>query len=224
MAIPGIQTSAAAPQTQPKDPLTQQTVTQDDFLKLLIAQLQNQDPLNPMDNQEFAAQLATFNSLGQLISINDKLGGMQNAQAAAEQFNAASLIGKEITSAGSTMSLASGGTAKMGYQLGANASRVVIGIHDGAGKLVRQIEAGAQSAGEKSLTWDGRDSSGRPLAAGLYNFEVSAFDARGKAVAAGTRMKGVVTGVHFESGEPVLQIGDIDVPLSSVTNVRAASL
>ncbi len=223
MAISGIQTSAA-PQTQPKDPLTQQTVTQDDFLKLLIAQLQNQDPLNPMDNQQFAAQLATFNSLGQLISINEKLGGMQNAQAAAEQFNAASLIGKEIASGGNTVSLASGGTAKIGYQLGANASRVVIGIHGAGGKLVRQIEAGAQSAGEKSAVWDGRDSSGRQLAAGLYNFDVSAFDANGKAVAASARMKGVVTGVKFDGSEPVLQIGDVDVPLSSVTGVRAAAL
>ena len=224
MAIQSIQTNTAAPQTQNKDPLTQQTVTQDDFLKLLIAQLQNQDPLNPMDNQQFAAQLATFNSLGQLISINGKLGDMQKGQGAAEQFNAASLIGKEITSDGSSVSLASGGTAKVGYQLGANASRVVISILDGAGKLVRQIEAGAQSAGEKSVTWDGKDSSGRQAAGGLYNFDVSAFDTHGKAVAASARVRGVVTGVKFDGSEPVLQIGDIDVPLSSVSNVRAATL
>lgn len=223
MAISGIQTSTT-PQTPAKNPLTQQIVTQDDFLKLLIVQLQNQDPLNPMDNQQFAAQLATFNSLGQLISINDKLGNMQKGQAAADQFNAASLIGKEITSDGSTVSLASGGTAKIGYQLGANASRVVIGIHDNAGKLVRQIEAGAQSAGERIVIWDGKDSSGRQVAAGLYNFDVSAFDANGKAVAAGARMRGVVTGVKFDGAGPVLQIGDVDVPLSNVTNVRAAAL
>lgn len=224
MAISGIQTNTTATQTQTKDPLTQQTVTQDDFLKLLIAQLQNQDPLNPMDNQQFAAQLATFNSLGQLISINGKLGDMQKGQGAAEQFNAASLIGKEITSAGSTVNLGSGGAAKVGYQLGANASRVVISILDGAGKLVRQIEAGAQSAGEKSVTWDGKDSSGRQAAGGLYNFDVSAFDTHGKAVAASARVRGVVTGVKFDGSEPVLQIGDIDVPLSSVSNVRAATL
>ena len=86
MAIQNI-AATSSPNTAAKT-LTDKTVTQDDFLKLLIAQLQNQDPLQPMDNQQFAAQLATFNSLGQLIEINGKLGALQNGQGAASQYNA----------------------------------------------------------------------------------------------------------------------------------------
>jgi flagellar basal-body rod modification protein FlgD len=83
MAIQGINATTAQDASKPT--ATNKTVTQDDFLKLLIAQLQNQDPLQPMDNQQFAAQLATFNSLEQLIGINDKLGALKSSQGAMNQ-------------------------------------------------------------------------------------------------------------------------------------------
>ena len=76
-----------------------------------------------MDNQEFAAQLATFNSLGQLIDINQKLGTLQNISAASNQFSATTMIGKEITTEANTVSLAGDGSAKIGFQLGSNAAR-----------------------------------------------------------------------------------------------------
>jgi flagellar basal-body rod modification protein FlgD len=199
--------------------LSQQTVTQDDFLKLLIAQLQNQDPLSPMDNQQFAVQLATFNSLGQLISINDKLGSLQTSQGATNQFNAASLIGKEIASNGNTLNLQTGNPAPISYQLSANASRVVVNIQDSSGALVRQISAGAQSAGDQSVLWDGKDASGKAAPAGPYNFEVNAFDINGKQVQASGRIKGTVTGVRLDGSEPVLEVGALQVPLSAVASV-----
>jgi flagellar basal-body rod modification protein FlgD len=220
VALQAIQ--ATTPQAAASSVLSAKTVTQDDFLKLLIAQLQNQDPLNPMDNQEFAAQLATFNSLGQLIDINKKLGTLQNSQAVASQFNAASLIGKEVSSSGNAVSLQSGGTAKIGYQLGANAARVVVSIYNAGGEPVRQIEGGAQIAGEKTIAWDGKDNSGRNLASGPYNFEINAFDLNGKKVAATGRLQGTVTGVVLDGSEPVLELGELKVPLSRVTSVRSA--
>lgn len=220
MAVQNVNsTSAAAPQP---NPLTEKTVTQDDFLKLLIAQLQNQDPLQPMDNQQFAAQLATFNSLGQLISINEKIGGLQSTQAAASQFNAASLIGKEITSNGDGISLQNGTPAKIGFQLGANAAKVVVTIQNSAGEVVRQIDAGAQSAGEKNLLWDGKDAAGRSVASGLYRFQVNAFDLNGKQVPTSGRVQGSVTGVTLDGGEPMLEVGALQVPLSSVIRVGSA--
>jgi len=199
--------------------LSQQTVTQDDFLKLLIAQLQNQDPLSPMDNQQFAVQLATFNSLGQLISINDKLGTLQTSQGTTNQFNAASLIGKEITSNGNTVSLRTGKPAAVSYQLSANAAQVVVNIQDSSGALVRQISAGAQNAGNQSVLWDGKDASGNAAPAGLYNFEVNAFGLNGKQVQASGTIKGTVTGVMLGGSEPVIEVGALQVPLSGVTSV-----
>lgn len=200
--------------------LPRQTVTQDDFLKLLIAQLQNQDPLQPMDNQQFAVQLATFNSLEQLIGINDKLGSLQTAQGTTNQFNAASLIGKEVETSGNTLNLQGSGPAKISYQLAANAARVVVNVQDAAGALVRQLSLGAQATGDQSILWDGKDATGRAVSPGIYNFEVNAFDLNGKQIQATGRIKGTVTAVNFAGREPVLEIGDVSVPLSAVDGVR----
>ena len=199
--------------------LPNKTVTKDDFLKLLIAQLQNQDPLQPMDNQQFAVQLATFNSLEQLIDINNKLGSLQSTQGATNQFNATSLIGKEIATTGNTFSLQSGSPAGIGYQLGANAARVVVNIQDSGGALVRQLEVGAQNAGDQAIAWDGKDASGKAAPAGLYTFEINAFDLSGKQVTASGRVQGTVTGVRLDGSEPILELGNLQVPLSSVTSV-----
>jgi len=221
MAIQSINSNTA--QSQALNSLTQKTVTQDDFLKLLIAQLQNQDPLQPMDNQQFATQLATFNSLGQLIDINQKLGTLQNSYAASNQFSATAMIGKEITSEGSTVNLPSDGSPKIGFQLGANAARTVVNLYNDAGVLVRQIDAGAQSAGERSVTWDGKDAFGQRLASGSYRFDITAIDAQGNKIAATGQLLGVVTGVKLSGSEPILEVGGLDVPLSSVTGVRSAN-
>jgi len=220
MAIANI---AATPnQNAAATTLTQKTVTQDDFLKLLIAQLQNQDPLQPMDNQQFAAQLATFNSLGQLIEINNKLGALQTGQGAASQYNAASLIGKEISSAGNEINLVSDSPATIAYRLGANAARVVINVFNGAGALVRRIDAGARAAGDQTVAWDGKDNAGKSLAAGEYGFTINAVDLAGKPVAASGKIQGVVTGVKLDGAEPVLEVGVLEVPLSAVSAVRTA--
>jgi flagellar basal-body rod modification protein FlgD len=218
VAIQGINSTAAQDAT--KKVLSDKTVTQDDFLKLLIAQLQNQDPLKPMDNQEFAAQLATFNSLGQLIDMNAKLGSMQSNQGLANQFSAASLIGKEVVSSGNAVALEKGKPAALGYQLAANTARVVVSIYNGAGDLVRQLEARGQVMGDQTVSWDGKDEAGRSLATGPYSFEVNAFDAAGKKVQATGRVQGTVTGVKLDGGEPLLEIGAVQVPFSSVTSVR----
>jgi len=98
MAIQSINGAAAAAQTAPAKAGGQ--VSRDDFMKLLIAQLQNQDPLSPMDNQEFAVQLAQFNSLEQLIGLNEKLDSLTSQQGLASQFNSAALLGKQVAGRG----------------------------------------------------------------------------------------------------------------------------
>jgi len=221
MAIQNVNPTAA--QGASTQTLPNQTVTKDDFLKLLIAQLQNQDPLQPMDNQQFAVQLATFNSLEQLININKQLGTLQSAQGQTNQFNAASLIGKEITTTGNTIALQSGSPATVNYQLVANASRVVVNIQDSAGGLVRQLEVGAQNAGDQAIVWDGKDASGKAAPDGIYRFEINAFDLNGKQVAASGRIQGTVTGIKLDGSEPILELGNLQVPLSSVTNVSSKS-
>ncbi|HEY3304602.1 MAG TPA: flagellar hook capping FlgD N-terminal domain-containing protein [Candidatus Binatia bacterium] len=196
-----------------------QGMGRDDFLKLLIAQLQNQDPLHPLDNQEFAAQLATFNSLDQLIGINQKLDGVQLQQQFLGQLGAVSLIGKEIIAEGNQIVLASGTQPTISYSLGAPAARVVINIKDDKGNTVRTIQTGNQGAGNQTAVWDGKDSTGNALPAGVYSIEVTAFDAAGKSVAATTRTRGVVTGVSLDGGELLLEIGGIKIPLGAVRGI-----
>src|ERR1700752_2239496 len=177
MAIQNVSsTGSTGTSNQSSQTLPNQTVTQDDFLKLLIAQLQNQDPLQPMDNQQFAVQLATFNSLEQLIDINKSLGALQSTQTQTNQFNATSLIGKEIDSSGNSLSLQTGSSTSVNYQLTGNATKVVVNIMDSNGSLVRQLQFGAQKAGDQQISWDGKDAAGKSVASGNYTFEVNAFD------------------------------------------------
>jgi flagellar basal-body rod modification protein FlgD len=191
----------------------------DDFLKLLIAQLQNQDPLKPLDNQEFATQLATFNSLDQLIGINQKLDSLAQQQQLVGQLGAASLIGKEIVADGNQVTLAAGQPAAIGYAVDAAAARVTLTITDATGKTVRTLDIGNVGAGEQSVVWDGKDATGKALPAGVYSVAVSAFDVAGNKIGASTRTHGVVTGVALSGDQVMLEIGAMQVPLSAVKGV-----
>ena len=191
---------STAPTTVPQN-TTQtppsQTVDKNGFLKLLIAQLQNQDPLQPMDNQQFAVQLATFNSLEQLMDINKQLTALQTTQGQSTQFNAASLIGKQINAEGNNIAVESSAPAKLNYQLSANAANVTLKIQDSNGTLIRQLETGAQGAGDQTFTWDGQDATGRAVSDGIYTFQVNAVNANGKQIGASSRISGTVKGVNL---------------------------
>jgi flagellar basal-body rod modification protein FlgD len=195
-------------------------ITRDDFLKLLIAQLQNQDPLSPMDNQEFAVQLATFNSLEQLIGVNEKLDSLQSKQLLASQLNSAALLGKQVISEGKQITLAAENDATVRYQLSANAAKVVINIEDSRGDLVRQLNVGSQTAGDQLLRWDGKDKTGNRAPAGVYTVSLNAFDAAGKKVEAKTLIQGPVTGISLDGGSAVLELGQLKIPMSAVIGIR----
>lgn len=195
-------------------------ITRDAFLKLLITQLEHQDPLNPLDNQEFVSQLTAFNSLDQLIGLNEKMEGLQSQQLLLSQMGAVSLIGKQIVATGNEVELQDGGQATLHYRLASDASQVTVRIMDANGRLVQTLQAGSQQSGERSVLWDGRDSLGQSLPSGLYTFEVNAVDGNGRRVEAIGRTQGVVTGVNLSGGEAVLAIGGIEVPLSAVVSVQ----
>jgi flagellar basal-body rod modification protein FlgD len=197
-------------------------LSQDDFLKLLLTQLQAQDPLKPLDNQEFAAQLATFNSLDQLININKKLESFQDTQARLSQLEATALIGKEVRAVGNGISFSDGDTPTLHYSLDANAARVVVNITDAAGNLVRALEVGGQNAGQQTATWDGKDTTGATAPPGTYTFAISAIDVSGNKVGSTTFMQGLVTGMNMNGSEPYLEISGVEIPLSAVTSVHAA--
>ncbi len=193
------------------------------FLKLLTTQLQNQDPLNPTDSTEFTAQLAQFSSLEQLSNINSTLDTLQLYQASNNNAQAVGLIGKDIVANGHSIEMTSGQPVNCDYELPAAAKSVVVTIYDATGNFVRDYDQTALAAGKQSLTWDGRDRNGNPVADGAYTFEVQAVDATGANLQATTFSKGTVTGVTFENGTTYLVADGTKTAIGDVIQVTQAA-
>ena len=191
----------------------------DDFLNLLITQLQNQDPLNPTDSTEFTAQLAQFSSLEQLSNVNDNLEQLQNYQAAANNSQAVSLLGKEITANGNSLKVANGEPIDCDFNLDNNAATAVVNIYDNTGGFVKAIESEGLSAGRHTLVWDGTDKNGNPAPDGSYTFEILAADANGQNVNATALFTGTVDTVTFEDNTPFLISGDQRIAVGDVFKV-----
>ena len=170
----------------------------DDFLNMLIAQLQHQDPLNPAEGTEFTAQLAQFSSLEQLSNINDNLQNMGQFQASLIESQAVSYIGKEITAEGNSVQLESGRPVECNFELEANAALAVISVYDASGGFVTSFETGPLNSGRQSAAWDGTDRNGNPVSEGVYRFEVQAVDANNKDLSVTPLISSVVTGVSFK--------------------------
>lgn len=191
----------------------------DDFLTLLLTQLQNQDPLNPTDSTEYTAQLAQFSSLEQLTNINQNLEYLQLFQASINNAQAVSFIGKEILALGDGVPVTDGAAADCHFELAADASGAVVNIYDSAGNFVKAIEEGAMNAGRQSVVWDGTDQHGNLVADGNYTFEVMAVDANGQDVQAITYTAGLVDGVSFIDGTTYFLIGDQKIPIADIIEV-----
>lgn len=189
-----------------------------DFLKLLVTQLQNQDPLDPQSNEEFVAQLAQFSALEQMQNINSTLETNSILTQSVNNALSASLIGKEVLASGSSLVVNESGTLQVPLNLDADAD-VTITIKDAAGETVRILTADDLKAGKNTVEWDGNNTSGSRVDAGSYTYTVSAVNADGDAVSVDTYLSGVVTGVKFVNGCAVLLIGDTEVPLASVVQI-----
>jgi flagellar basal-body rod modification protein FlgD len=191
----------------------------DDFLNMLIAQLQHQDPLNPADGTEFTAQLAQFSSLEQLRNIHDSLQNMEQFQASLTHSQAVSYIGKEITAKGNGLQLTDGQTASCHFELEANAAMTAVSVYDAAGGFVNSFETGPLGPGRQSATWDGTDFNGNRMPPGIYSFEIQAVDASNQNVTAKTLMSATVTGVSFKNKSAYLMTGLKTVALDDVIDV-----
>ena len=170
----------------------------DDFLNLLVTQLQHQDPLNPAESTEFTAQLAQFSSLEQLNNINDNLKNMEQFQMSVTNAQAVSYLGKEITAHGNSLQLKDGQPAACHFELATSAALAAITIYDASGGFVRSFETGPLGSGRQSAVWDGRDNNGNVSTAGLYRFEVQAVDANNQSLNVSPLISSVVTGVSLK--------------------------
>ena len=192
----------------------------DDFLTLLITQMQNQDPLNPTDSVEYTAQLAQFSSLEQLSNVNKNLEYLQLFQPSINNAQAVSFIGKEITALGDGIQISEGVAETCEFELSAPAAGVTINIYNEAGNLVKTIERGAMDAGRQSLDWDATDQNGNLLEDGDYTFEVLAVDAEGQAVESITYSTGIVSGVTFIDGTTYFMVENQKIPIADIIEVN----
>jgi len=191
----------------------------DAFLKLLVTQLQHQDPLNPTDSTEFTAQLAQFSSLEHLGNINDSLGDLQSSQTASNNSQAVNFIGKTVKSSGNSIYVTDGVSDGVQFELGADSKAVYLNIYDAVGNYIKAIGSGALSAGEQTLKWDGTDSNGNKVPDGAYAFEIFAVDAYDNMVNTKSFTTGTVTGVTFNNGRLCLLAGNREIPVDAVIEV-----
>jgi flagellar basal-body rod modification protein FlgD len=192
----------------------------DDFLQLLVAQLQHQDPLKPMESTEFTAQLAQFSSLEQLYNVNDNLSALEKSQLTMNNNQTVSMIGKSAWAYGNIVQKSEAAPTQIHFGLDGNAEETVVNIYNAQGNFVKTISAGALKAGERFVDWDNTDHEGHRVPDGFYQFEVLAGDTEGRAVATHPFIVGVVTGVTFDdNGVAHLLVNDMSIPMSSVVHV-----
>ncbi len=190
----------------------------DTFLSLLTTQLKNQNPLDPLDTNQFTSQMVQFTSVEQQLKTNEFLEALVVSNLNSTYTQAVSFIGKEITSSGSSTQL-SNGEAKWSYDATANAENSVITITDSAGNVVHTANT-ALVAGEGEFVWDGRDANGGQLPDGAYTITIDGRNTDGGLVAVSTQMSGTVSGIDLSGSEPVLIVGGARIALSTVTSVR----
>ncbi|KIO49102.1 flagellar hook assembly protein FlgD [Nitrosospira sp. NpAV] len=178
---------------------------QDRFLKLLVTQMKNQDPLNPLDNAQVTTQLAQISTVNGIEKLNATLQGMASGITAGQSLQAANMIGHNVLVPGSALQLA-GGSGVFGVDLAQPADSVKVTIQDSTGQAVRVMDLGALAAGPLALQWDGMSDNGTPAADGGYTMSISAQRGDQK-VDAQTLAFGTVQGVSQGSQGVQLNVG-----------------
>lgn len=181
----------------------QSKLGKDDFLRLLVTQLKNQNPLNPQDPAEMTSQLAQYTSLEQLYNINEGLDGLKEVAESTDRMSLLSMLDKNVVVQNSSFKLSDEGEMSLGYELGSQAESVQLQVKDRTGETVAHIEGKELSPGMHFVNWDRKDDNGDTLPPGEYHLSVSALQGE-KPIKAIPYVQGKVTGVDFEDNQNIL--------------------
>ncbi|MFC1674243.1 flagellar hook assembly protein FlgD [Pseudomonadota bacterium] len=210
------------------DSATKATLAQDklekdlnQFLNLLVTQLQNQDPLEPLDANEFTAQLVQFASVEQQIYQNSNLEKLVGMQQTSQVGSMVGYLGTEIEANGDVFNLENG-QAKFSYNLESKAVKSTLTIQDALGKTVWTGDV-STDAGKEIFTWDGMQSDGTQAPDGPYTATISPEDNLGNLINVAQTVFGRVTGAGAQEGRVTLSMGAVDAPLDDVLNVKEAT-
>lgn len=188
------------------------------FLTLLTVQLQNQDPLSPMDTTEFTNQLVAFTGVEQQINTNQKLDSLVALQLGSSTGQALGYVGKNISYVSSEFNFDGENTQSFKYALNDSASTTTIRVVDESGATVYE-EVGSTSVGQKEFSWDGSLKSGGRADAGTYSIVIDALDADGEAIDSTVVVEGRVTGIESQNGQIYAIVGERAVSLGNILNV-----
>jgi flagellar basal-body rod modification protein FlgD len=219
MSISSVSTAAATTQSTINSAASSAGISSNDFLTLLVGELQNQDPLDPTSTSDFINQMSQYATFDQQQTLNTNLSTMLTSFNSLLTLNAVNYIGHTVEAKGDTATLQSG-QAAFGYSLSSAASQVNLSIQDSTGKTV-WTGTGPTQSGLNTITWDGTDSNGNQLPdGGQYSLTVSALDASGNSVLNYTTFFGQVTDVENTSGTTMLNVGGTSVNTSDVVAVK----
>lgn len=197
----------------------------DEFLQLLVAQLKSQDPLNPSKPEEFAAQLAQFSSVEQLININDTLGVQADSNAvmadALNNSSAMSAIGRDVLAVGDRVQLGPDGTGTVTIGVGAGGGDATLTLTDADGNTVATLDLGSIGSGRQTVSLQDFEAV-NGLPPGTYRYEVQVAGPEG-AVEVETFSSLRVDGVRYTPNGPVLLAGDVEIPLSNVVELISST-
>jgi flagellar basal-body rod modification protein FlgD len=202
---------------------TNKAMGRDAFLKLLVAQLKNQDPLKPQDNSAFVAELAQFSSLEQSMGVNDRLDQMMLQNQGMANANVVNMVGQTATVKGSLLTTdGSGLGVPLAFTQDRASDKTVVQIVDINGKTVRTLDLGQRPLGISKITWDGRSDDGLVQPAGTYSVSVKANDADGGSISVSQETSGTIIGVAFDKGYPVLKLSNgVSAPVSDLLRVES---
>ncbi|UVE16394.1 flagellar hook assembly protein FlgD [Pseudomonas sp. LS44] len=177
--------SSALDQYQIKSETKSKELGKNEFLNLLVAQLNNQNPLEPQGNGEFIAQLAQFSQVEGVEKLNDSMSSLLSGYQSSQALQASSLVGRKVIVPSDKAVVDTSETFKASAVLPVSSSNVYVNVYDSAGTVVNRVNLGQQEAGNVSFMWDGKDSNGNILPPGTYKFEAQAVY--------GTETKGLYT-------------------------------
>ena len=197
---------------------TTEELGKDDFLLLLVTQLQNQDPLNPTDNTEFVSQLAQFSSLEGIKNMEETMGTVADGISDMQKWSLSDLIDNTVKFESSSFDF-SGEPVSIEYSLGSNAESANVSIYDASGTLIKSVDAGALNSGTYELQWDGTDAAGAVAASGTYTINITAVDSSGASVDTSTYVSGKVTSVTYGSDGAEINAGNIILTQDDILEV-----
>ena len=184
------------------------TLGKSDFLLLLVTQFKYQDPLDPMDDKEFVAQLSQFSSLEQLMNLNTSMDGLTAATKEQRMMNAANYIGLDVAAGGNAVAKTDEGISKFYWAIGSDMAKGTLHIYDQNKNNVYSENLSARAAGTYTYEWNGKNYAGQDVLNGVYYILISAEGVNGEGMLTDSASTGRVVGVTVDNGEAYLRMED----------------